>query len=189
MNKKNYNNGFTMVELLTVTTIIVILIAAAIPGWRNFIQNNQATLIAAKLHASLNLARTTAIQSGSSVALCPITTITTTCQSFSSPYGTYCETSSTWDGWILLGNVTAFVVYGETHICNGNAGTLLKTYSDQPAGLVTASTTNSLIFDAAGYSTANVVFTILPPGCTGNNGRSVTVNRNGSVQIDTINCP
>lgn len=178
MNIKNkYNKGFTMVEMLTVATIVVILIAAAIPGWRNFVQNNQAATIASKLHATLMLARTNAIQSGERIVLCPVT----------APSGTTCQNISNWDAWILFmdKNTNGAIDTGET----------LKTYYDQPAGIIKATTdgttlyNGSVYFDAAGFASVNLIFNILPPGCVGNNGRALTLRKNGNIQVDAINCP
>jgi len=171
MNIQNkYHKGFTLVEMLTVIIIMVILIGAAIPGWRNFIQNNQAAAVASKLYAALSLARVNAIQSGERVALCPVI----------APSGIVCQNITNWDAWILFmdKNKNSSIDSGET----------LMSYYDQPAGIITANSSGLIYFDASGFASVNRIFTISPPGCVGNNAKKVTVRRNGNIQIDTASC-
>lgn len=169
-----YKNAFTLIELLAVITIMVILITAAIPGWKNFIQNNQAIAISTKLTDSLRLARITAIQSGQTVTLCPV----------ASTSGTTCITNTTtWNAWVSFVDTT-------TPSGTFTVGSGENYYYDQPPGAITASSTGYISFNPAGFFTAaGQTFTIKPAGCTGNNGRSITVMPSGNIQTTFTACP
>ena len=169
----NFNTAFTLIELLAVITIMVILITAAIPGWKNFVQNNQAMTIATKLSNSLRLAKATAIQSGQTVTLCPV----------AQSSGTTCTNTTAWDAWV------SFI---DTSPPNGTftTNTGENYYYDQPTGVITASSTGYISFNSAGFFiAAGKTFTIKPTGCTGNNGRIITIMPSGNIQTTFTACP
>jgi type IV fimbrial biogenesis protein FimT len=176
IRKYNHNlqfkKGFTLVEMLVVITIMVMVIAIAIPGWRSFMQNNQAMILSTKLAESLSLARTTAIQSGQAVVLCPI----------AQPAGTTCVTNTTaWDAWVSFIDVNS----------NGTftVGTGENYSRDIPTGAITANVVGSITFTPAGFFTAQGrTFTIKPSGCYGNNGRIVTILPSGNIQASFTSC-
>lgn len=175
----NNNTGFTIIEILTVVIIMTILLAAAIPGWKIFIQNNQANMIASKLYTSLILARTTAIQSGYKTLLCPVLT----------PNGVTCQNSTQWDNWIVFMDKDADNSFDE----GTNVDTIeqVRFYRDLPASTITASTAGAIGFTPTGFSinTSNQTFNILPPGCIGNNGKQITIEPSGNIISTNLACP
>lgn len=176
---KQRNKGFTIVEILTVVVIMIVLLTAAMPGWRNFVQNNQAAAIASKLYIALALARTTAIQSGHIVILCPLT----------QPAGTTCQNITQWDAW-----ATFMDKDDDNALDTGGTGEnveLVKYYRDQPAGVIVSTVAGPIAFNAAGFSTVTTdrVFNILPPGCVGSNGRQITVMPSGNIRLTIQTCP
>jgi type IV fimbrial biogenesis protein FimT len=64
-------SGFTIVELLMTLTVASVIMALAIPNFRDFIKNSRMSGASNDLLASLHLARTEAIKRRHSVAICP----------------------------------------------------------------------------------------------------------------------
>jgi type IV fimbrial biogenesis protein FimT len=74
------SNGFTLVEMIVSISIIVILLAIAIPNFRTFVLNARIRSTAEGLLAGLNLARTEAIRRNTPVTFWMVDGITATCQ-------------------------------------------------------------------------------------------------------------
>jgi type IV fimbrial biogenesis protein FimT len=64
-------SGFTILELMMTLTIASVIMAIAIPNFRDFIKNSRMSGASNDLLASLQLARTEAIKRRHSVAVCP----------------------------------------------------------------------------------------------------------------------
>jgi len=65
------SSGVTLIELLTVLAILAILLGIGVPGFQSFIQSQRLTTVTNELFASINLARSEAIQRGTRVDLVP----------------------------------------------------------------------------------------------------------------------
>lgn len=63
--------GFTLVELMVTLVIMAILVAAALPNFRDLLRRNQVASASNALLASLSYARTEAITRGQLVSICP----------------------------------------------------------------------------------------------------------------------
>lgn len=63
------NRGFTLVELMVTTSVLVILLAMAVPSFTQMIGSNRLATQTNELVASLNLARMEAIRRGQNVAI------------------------------------------------------------------------------------------------------------------------
>lgn len=64
-------NGLSLLELLMVMAILAILAGAAAPGFQSTLDNREGELALRTLIAQLSLARTSAIERGSTVTICP----------------------------------------------------------------------------------------------------------------------
>ncbi len=64
-------SGFTIIELLMTLTVASVIMALAIPNFRDFMKNSRMSGASNDLLASLQLARTEAIKRRHSVAVCP----------------------------------------------------------------------------------------------------------------------
>jgi|GEM_PF-318604 len=65
--------GFSIIELMTVTAMVGILLALAIPSFREFSIRTQVTQLGNDLVTDLNIARAEAVKQGLGVALVPTT--------------------------------------------------------------------------------------------------------------------
>lgn len=63
--------GFSLLELMVTITVVAVLLAIGVPSLRNTIQRNRVSSASNDLLASLSYARTTAIDRGQLVSLCP----------------------------------------------------------------------------------------------------------------------
>lgn len=63
--------GFSLVELMVTITVMAILLAIALPSFRDVIHRNQVSSASNALLASLAYARTEAINRGQLVSMCP----------------------------------------------------------------------------------------------------------------------
>ncbi|GHD18024.1 hypothetical protein GCM10007052_25190 [Halioglobus japonicus] len=76
--------GFTLVELMVVITVLLVLLVVAVPGLSSLIRNNQMVTDTYALRATLNNARSEAITRRARVVVCPTTD------------GSACVSSSDW---------------------------------------------------------------------------------------------
>ena len=63
--------GFTLVELMVTLSVMAVLLAIAVPSFRDTIRRNRVTSASNALLATLNYARSEAIDRGQLVTLCP----------------------------------------------------------------------------------------------------------------------
>jgi type IV fimbrial biogenesis protein FimT len=71
--KPTRQRGFSLVELMVTITVMGILVAIALPSFRDVIHRNQVSSVSNELLASLAYARTEAIARGQLVSMCPST--------------------------------------------------------------------------------------------------------------------
>lgn len=65
------SRGFTMIELLTVMTVLAIMVAIAVPSYRNFIASQRVRAASYEISTSLLLARSEAIKRNAQVTIAP----------------------------------------------------------------------------------------------------------------------
>lgn len=215
---KYKNRAFTIVELLTVVGIMVLLIAAAIPSFTDFLRNNESITVATRLASSLRLAKAEAIKSGIPVTVCPISGTFNPTAAFSQTTEQWpCQNITTWAAWKVFTdpNMNASEDFSDgwpVLAYVGNIGTVT----------VTSNIAGPITFDSMGF--ANIqpattragwnwsssfssgewdwnynyssayggtyyrVFTISPSGCTGKNARAIEITQNGVISITNVDC-
>src|SRR5215207_5704677 len=78
-NHGSLNRGLTLVELMIAMTVIGILLAFAVPSFRDAALNSSLRAISSNLYASIQLARSEAIKRNVPVTLCRANTTGTAC--------------------------------------------------------------------------------------------------------------
>ncbi len=156
--------GFTLLELMVTLAVAAIVLSVAIPGFGGFIQNNRAVTHTNDLVTALNLGRSEATRRGAPVLLC------------SSSDGETCSGSNDWSsGWII----------------RRPAGEVLRTWPERSggAGVLTANV-SQIQFQARGSLAGGTVpqLQIRLPGCSGNQGRDVSVNMPGRISVRRVAC-
>jgi type IV fimbrial biogenesis protein FimT len=87
------NAGFTLIELITVSTIVAILLAIGVPSFRYVTQANRSTSEINGLLGDLQFARAEAIREGQTVTVCPTTDQAS------------CSGTTSWQtGWLVYSN-------------------------------------------------------------------------------------
>lgn len=86
-NNRKSTSGFTLLELIVAISIAGILMAMAIPSFKDMIRNNRLTTYANELVTSLNIARSEAVKRGVTVSVAKIRKSDTTTTTYWSENG------------------------------------------------------------------------------------------------------
>jgi type IV fimbrial biogenesis protein FimT len=175
--------GFTLVELLMTVALAAILLGLAAPGFRSVIQNNRATALANEMITTLNLARSEAVKRGVRVTVCRSSTPTA------------CAASGGWEqGWItFLDGVSTDTGTPSIAATDSNADgvpdAVLNVHEQVTGGAsVTGPGTGYVRFLSQGQSSADVTFTLAVAGCSGDQGRTITVSATGRISVARTAC-
>ena len=115
--------GFTVVEMMVTLGIVGILVAAAGPGYQDFVANARMNAQSNEFLTGMQLARSEAIKRNATVSLCK------------SSNGSSCTTSGTWaQGWII------FVDGGTTGTVDGT-DIILRVHEALSGGITMVGTT------------------------------------------------
>ncbi len=162
--------GFTLIELIIITVILVIIATIAAPNMTTMLHNNRAKALGDEFVAALNTARTEAVRRGLQVSLC------------ASSNGTTCNSSDWTDGWLV------FLVNqnGNNEVVRVWAG------NDLPSNAAITSSRDRIDFLGTGMlpraDTAGMTTTVSVTGCQGNAARQVRVGPAGMVAVTRVNC-
>jgi type IV fimbrial biogenesis protein FimT len=155
--------GFTLIELMITLVLAAIILALGVPSFQNVIQNNRAATQSNDLVTALGLARSEAVKRGANVRLCPSTNQAT------------CTGGNNWaNGWIALVEVPV----GEPPI---RAWPALR-------GGSTLTGPAEIRYRPMGDVIAAGAFEHRVPGCSGDQGRDITINMAGRPQVVRVAC-
>ncbi len=161
----------TLIELLTAILVLAILMAIAVPSFREFAANSRTTAATSDLVTALNLARSR--RCGARTwwwrALRPIRP--------PAPGDTVWTS-----GWIVFadGNGNGIV----------DANELLQTWTEGQGDIESVATADRAVYTAMGMTqaAASVTFDIKKTGCSGNRAKRVVMSIAGSLQTSKVTC-
>lgn len=160
---KSRQPGFTIIELMITLVVLSILLAAAVPSFREFTLNNRVIAAQNDLVTAMSLARSEAIKRSRDVRVCASTD------------GAACSDETNWTtGWI----VTA-----------AGAARPIQTWPAVEGTIAVGGDVTELRYQPTGTVAVGGVFTVTPPHCTGRREHQITVLISGSPQSVTQNCP
>jgi type IV fimbrial biogenesis protein FimT len=140
--------GFTLIEMMVVVIIMALLLAWALPAYKNMVTNYRMADELNQIQADVELARSSAIRTGVDVAMCP-----TASPSASVPT---CTGSNEWNGgWVVYteSNETGFVTGVDTvlraHAAFSGTDTLLS-YNAAPNATTPSGSVNTIVFNRMG---------------------------------------
>jgi type IV fimbrial biogenesis protein FimT len=167
--RRRCGEGFTLVEALIAVVVLATLVILAVPSLRGALQNVRATVQANHFVATLNFARTEAVKRRTTVRVC------------TSANGTSCRSSSDADknnwhkGWLVMANPTT--------------PTVLRSVTTLDTGYTLTSSISSIDFAASGASlNGTPSYSLLAPGCSGDNNRTIRINVSGRVSVTRSAC-
>jgi type IV fimbrial biogenesis protein FimT len=168
--RKAYAGGMTMIEILVTIVVMAVLVAIAVPSFRNASLGSQLSAAANNLLASVQLARSEAIKRNTAVWLC------------ASADGAACAGSGGWEqGWIMI-------------IDRSDPTTVLQYQQALPDRYLITQTggTADLAFQPIGVGLAATTFTVCRDNPDGGQERLVNVSPTGSARVTITNtgsCP
>lgn len=165
--------AFTIFEIVITLIIVGILAVIGMTGFREIVQNSRAVTLSNEFIASLAFARSEAIKRASSVTICPA----------ANANALACGNNSNWtNGWIIF-------------LDNNNSGTIsnrasrLKVQDALETGTQITTTIARITYNSAGFTTTGTgIVNLTAPGCTGTNGRQITISNSGRTDIVEIGC-
>jgi type IV fimbrial biogenesis protein FimT len=165
MGAKAYVRGMTMIELLITVVVMAILMAIAVPSFRNASLGSQLSAAANNLLASVQLARSEAIKRNTEMTLC------------ASADGEACAVSGGWEqGWIVTMDPLV-----PTSVLQYQQGLPDKYLVSQAGG------TAQIKFQPIGVGATAAIFTVCRDNPDGSQERVLTVSATGSARVTVTN--
>ncbi|MEO7052213.1 MAG: GspH/FimT family pseudopilin [Rhodanobacter sp.] len=166
------SKGFTLVELMVTIAVVAILLAIALPSFRNVIQRNRVASASNDLLASVSYARTTAINRGQLVSMCP-STDGASCTSAGKDFES---------GWIVYtypaGAASANTAYAAA------TSTLLRASGTHTGVSINAQQTGVITFGLQGQLRPATALTFLTCSRTSSSGIGASTATVPGVQLD-----
>jgi type IV fimbrial biogenesis protein FimT len=170
------SRGYTAIELLFTVAIAALVLALAVPNFRNFVLNNRAAEEANALIGALAMARSEAVTRGIPVSVC------------SSTDNVSCADDPDWStGWIVFTDANAPLGSVDA---GAQPDTVLRALPPLRDGSVLAADANFVSYGANGFLTtaAGVDFDLEIAECTGNHNRAISINLQGRAAVAYAAC-
>ena len=166
----HHHNGFTLIELMVTTVILIILLSVGVPGLRSLLTKHNIHSVAPFFAKSVQLARTDAIKRGAIVQVRPTSGSSNTDNDWS-------------QGWLIefANTPTTFQTIRTFEALPGSptfTSTLLNG----------AAATNTLVIFPDGYAQTTGTFQMRYDDCVGNNVINYTLFISGVLKKGVAGC-
>jgi type IV fimbrial biogenesis protein FimT len=159
---KRRQSAFTLIELMVTLLVLSILLAAAVPSFRDFTRNNRVIAAQNNLITAISLARSEATRRSADVVICA-----------SNTGNTACSDATDWaNGWIV----------------RDGAGAMIQVFQGPGADVSATGTVSQLTYQPIGTVATGGIITLKATGCTGPKAHRITVLVVGTPQAETISC-
>ncbi len=167
------NKGFTLIELMVTLLVLGIVLAAALPSFREAIQNNRVTTQANELSMAFMLARSEAVKLTVPTAIC------------GSSDGETCGAAATWANGFIV-----FVDQNRDGVRANPAEAVIRAFQSADGGIAFTGPPTFVRYLATGAvdSAAAINFNLSIPSCRGTQSRNFSIARTGRVQITRVAC-
>ncbi|HEY6126248.1 MAG TPA: GspH/FimT family pseudopilin [Steroidobacteraceae bacterium] len=162
--------GFTIVELMVTISLAAILLAVAIPSFRQMIASNRLTTQINDFVSAVNFARSEAITRNLNVSFCRV----------DDPEDDECSTDDgVWRNWIVLGSNGTVMRRGEVTDASG-------------ISVSSTLTSDQIVFGANGLSTTGGLLvsdsqiTVCSDMATGTNIRQITLGAGSRITTEKL---
>jgi type IV fimbrial biogenesis protein FimT len=172
---KNRAHGFTLIELMTVMLILAILMAIAIPSFRDFAADSRTSAVTSDLVTALNLARSEALHRSSNVVACASDDLAK------------CNASNTWDAGFIV-----FLDSNSNGVVDGT-DVVLQTWAQSQTDIEARANGPSAVYNSQGMAVlppgkADLTLTVKRTGCTGDRAKQIVMSIMGSLQTTKVTC-
>lgn len=151
-----------MIELMIAIAVLAIILALGAPAFNSAIQNNRAAATANDLVTALQLARSEAVKRRQNVVVCR-----------RNGDGDACEDGTGWAaGWLVQ-----------------SGGTVIQVWDTPQGAAAVTGPAAGVTFQANGLTSGAVVFSVVFPGCSGNEQRTINLAATGRVNTTRTACP
>lgn len=172
---KHSNAGFTLMELIITLSVIVILVALAVPSFQSGLNRNRLIAKTNDIVTALNLARSEAVTSGITAGACP------------SADGIICSPGN-WDqGWIVWvdnNGSGAFEIGEEVRVNNTPTST---NANERVTAAASANINNGVTFTPLGMTTNGAAATITIDRAHSEQQRLITLSAFGQITTACVN--
>ena len=166
--------GFTLIELMTAVMVAGVLLAIAIPSYREMTRNNRVSSATNDLVSAFATARSEALHQATPVSICASTD------------GTSCSGSTNWTaGWIV------FLDPANAGVIDDATNEIVQKWSVPSADTVLTGSVSYVRYATTGMlaGTAAQNIKIYTNACVGAKARQVDISVVGSLTTTTQNCP
>lgn len=163
------SRGMTLLELMMAVTVLGILLAIAVPSFRNYTIGSRVSAASSDLVTAMNLARSEALRRSSPAVLCASADEAT------------CSGDTDW--------ATGWVVFTDP---NGNgavdADELLQVWSALSGQVAAAADVDRVTYNTMGMVAAAANFSIASAGCAVDRQVDTTVSVSGGIRSNRVTC-
>jgi type IV fimbrial biogenesis protein FimT len=146
------SGGFTLLELMTILTVVGVLIGIAIPSYKYVTNSSRVSSEANQLLGDMQFARSEAVREGSFVTVCPTSTLTVSASG--TVTAASCSGASNWaTGWMVFSDLTGNGVF------NSGADQVLRwspKFTSTDTFVPQSGTLTNVIFNREGYATSDL---------------------------------